>query len=508
MKKETVPVFITSWNRLDCLKQLINWLESKNLTNIIIIDNNSTYKPLIKYLESLPYQVHRLEENLGHLALWKSGLFEDIIKNDYFILTDPDILPVNDCPDDFLEQFFNILETFPKITKVGFSLKIDDIPDYYPLKESVLKHESQSWLEKFSYNDTVLYKVPIDTTFALYKPNICPEENKWWNSIRTEAPYIARHLTWYIDPDNLSEEDLFYKSVAQSDISNWALNQNSEEIEQKLKIDENYEMFKRPKNTYSVDYTKIIDNILKDEASPLNRITEIVQANSKILDVGAGNGLLAQVLSKKFNDIVIDGIEPDEYAAKLAKKYYRKFYTGYIQDFLDSIAGENYDYIVFADVLEHMEDPLNFLKNLLEVISERTEIIVSLPNVAYGAVRLALLNGNFDYVNSGILEKTHLRFFTLKTVKELFSKTGLNIKKLYFLQRNYLKSEIIMYKLDFDIDVFKKIQEDKLSNVYQFFLVLSRHQEKTEEKFFGEKMSFEEFRGNRAKHFEWNLSNE
>lgn len=500
-----IPVFIISWNRLDCLKLLISWLESKNLKNIIIIDNNSTYQPLIHYLKELPYQVHFLKENLGHLALWKSNLFNEIIKKDYFILTDPDVVPVNDCPDDFLEQFFHILKADPKITKVGFSLKIDDIPDEYPLKESVIKHESQFWHDKYSMDEVIYYKAPIDTTFALYRPNIFPEQKNWWESVRTAFPYTARHLSWYIDSDNLTEEDVFYKDAASKTISNWTLNQNNEEIKQKLRIDENYEMFKRPDTNYNIDFSGVVKGILKDEASPLKIISDIVEDNAKILDVGAGNGLLAQVLSevKKVN---IDGIEPNKYAASIAKEHYRNFYCGYVQDYIDVIVKENYDYIVFADVLEHLDDPFNFMKDLVEKLPNNTKILVSLPNIAYGAVRIALLNGNFDYVNSGLLEKTHLRFFTLKTIKELFSKSKLNIDKIFYLQRSYLKTEIRMLKLDFGLNIFNHIQKDKLSNVYQFLLVLSKTSLKTEEKYLGRKISFKDFVQNRLKHYLWKFS--
>ena len=92
----------------------------------------------------------------------------------------------------------------------GFSLKLDDIPDYYKLKAKVIAWEEQFWKsenrvrrERISY-----YKSAIDTTFALYRPGIYPCESKWWNAVRTDIPYIARHLGWYVDVDAANDDEI------------------------------------------------------------------------------------------------------------------------------------------------------------------------------------------------------------------------------------------------------------------------------------------------------------
>jgi 2-polyprenyl-3-methyl-5-hydroxy-6-metoxy-1,4-benzoquinol methylase len=246
-------------------------------------------------------------------------------------------------------------------------------------------------------------------------------------------------------------------------------------------------MFKRPTKTYDVD-ENIIEAILLDEANPLNRICRLIPDGSKVLDIGAGNGLLARLLRKSHNSLIVDGIEPEPYAATIAQGYYRHFYTGYAQDFKNMIRGEDYDFIILADVIEHISDPLDFLKNLCTDLSPQTKIVLSIPNVAFGAVRVALLKGDFDYVDSGLLERTHLRFFTLKTVETLIANVNMNIEKLYFLQRNMFSSETSQTSVS--VCCLSDIVRDELAWTYQFLLVLTQGRVVTEKKIFGEKTRF------------------
>ena len=89
--------------------KLISSLESRGYRNIYIIDNNSTYPPLLEYYNELPYNIFRLKSNLGYLALWKSGIYKKF-KNQYYVYTDSDIIPQKDCPHDFLIYFYLLMD--------------------------------------------------------------------------------------------------------------------------------------------------------------------------------------------------------------------------------------------------------------------------------------------------------------------------------------------------------------------------------------------------------------
>lgn len=211
------PVIINNFNRLDCLKQLIAWLQRAGMTNIHIIDNNSTYPPLLSFYKTCPFTVYKLNRNVGFLALWKTPVFKRFSK-DYYIYTDPDIIPVEACPLDTVQYFFQILHEHPEYDKVGFGLKTDDIPDYYPLKHKVISWEKQFIEKPVSEH---LFDAPIDTTFALYRPGVMGGSEL--KAIRTGGAYMARHTSWYIDPLHLSDEDLFYVQSADRSAS-WTAN--------------------------------------------------------------------------------------------------------------------------------------------------------------------------------------------------------------------------------------------------------------------------------------------
>ncbi len=206
-----IPIIINNRNRLTYLLQLINFLENNNCLNIIIIDNNSTYPPLIEYYSKCPYQVVHLQQNIGYLALERSELWR-FIKKDYFVYTDPDVVPINECPNDFMRKFFNILQDHRFFTKIGFSLKIDDLPECYSEKNKVVAWESQFYKNKL---DDKLYIGKVDTTFALHRPWSKISYKGRYKHLRSEFPYQARHLPWYEDSLNPTEENNFYKSHAE-----------------------------------------------------------------------------------------------------------------------------------------------------------------------------------------------------------------------------------------------------------------------------------------------------
>lgn len=204
-----IPIIINNFNRLESMNELIKSLEKRGYTNIYIIDNLSTYPPLLEYYETCHYHVFRLKKNIGMNALWISGIFKQF-KNDYFVYTDSDIVPIEECPDDFLLFFLQKLKKYKLAQKIGFSLKTDDLPDFYALKDEVIKCEEQ--FSKYK-REELLYWAPIDTTFALYRPRAKRKHGNYnIEMYRTGYPYMARHLPWYIDSKNPDQENRYYIS--------------------------------------------------------------------------------------------------------------------------------------------------------------------------------------------------------------------------------------------------------------------------------------------------------
>ena len=204
---KSVPIVINNFNRYDKLLTLIGGLESRGYSNIWIIDNDSSYPPLLEWYKTCPYKVLLLHENIGHLALYKTGLFK-LFRSSYFAYTDSDLEICEECPDDFMEKFIKLLKSDPRVVKVGFSLRIDDLPDYYANKKEVIEWESQFWKKEVRKG---VYNAPVDTTFSVHKPwypgGWCRFKDRHY---RVGPPYVMRHLPWYLDPEDLSDEDKYY----------------------------------------------------------------------------------------------------------------------------------------------------------------------------------------------------------------------------------------------------------------------------------------------------------
>ena len=125
-----IPIIINNFNRLTTLRLLTETLTACGYTNIYILDNASTYPPLLEYYKTCPFTVFHLNQNLGFKALWESPLKKRFC-NDYYIYTDSDVIPSDYCPKDFIDYFFKELKKHPFARKIGFSLRIDNIPDSY-----------------------------------------------------------------------------------------------------------------------------------------------------------------------------------------------------------------------------------------------------------------------------------------------------------------------------------------------------------------------------------------
>jgi hypothetical protein len=211
-----IPIIINNRNRFTYLMQLIQWLEKAGYTNIFIIDNDSTYPPLLEYYSKTPYPVFQLKENVGHLSLWKTGIIKQF-ESDYYIYTDPDVLPVEECPLDAIEVLMKKLVQYSEVEKIGFGLKIDDLPDHYDQKQTVIDWENRFWKKQV---ETGLYDAEVDTTFALYRPYT--NGYRWvQKAYRTGGIYIARHLPWYENSLNPTEEDKYYKDHVRKGASHW-----------------------------------------------------------------------------------------------------------------------------------------------------------------------------------------------------------------------------------------------------------------------------------------------
>jgi hypothetical protein len=210
-----IPVIINVRDRLEPLKALVAWIESTGRCEIWMCDNDSTFPPMVEWLDASPHHVVRLGANLGHRAPWLSGLVTELGLDRHFVVTDPDVVPSEETPDDALDVFRGVLDSDPALDKVGFSLRLDDLPPHYAHRDDVVLWESQFWQRRHASGH---YVAEIDTTFAMYRPGEHHQNNR---AVRTAPPYTARHMPWYQDSANPTDEHRYYVEHADSLIINW-----------------------------------------------------------------------------------------------------------------------------------------------------------------------------------------------------------------------------------------------------------------------------------------------
>ena len=212
-----VPIIINNRNRYTYLLQLITWLEKNNYTNIIILDNDSTFPKLLEYYKTTKHKVVYLKANVGYMALWQTPFFNDI-KKGFYVYTDPDVIPNPDCPPNVVYKLYTVLSKYKQIEKAGVALKLNDLPDSYDKKNDVLKWEKIHWDKQVEKD---VYDAMVDTTFALYKP-LAFGNAEMCKAFRVGGEYEFLHLPWYIDSNNLTEEEKYYRDNVSKTSSYWS----------------------------------------------------------------------------------------------------------------------------------------------------------------------------------------------------------------------------------------------------------------------------------------------
>lgn len=170
----------------------------------------------------------------------------------------------------------------------------------------------------------------------------------------------------------------------------------------------------KPENYYAQSRPEMIEFIPKDAKI--------------ILDIGCGEGLFGEQLKKKLKAEVW-GIEINEKAGAIAQTKIDKVYIGDISQLIDKLPDKFFDCIVFNDILEHLIDPFNILLRIKNKLTSNGVVVSSIPNVRYFFILIDLLvKKQWRYEDAGILDKTHLRFFTFKSIVEMFNSLGYEIK--------------------------------------------------------------------------------
>lgn len=210
-------------------------------------------------------------------------------------------------------------------------------------------------------------------------------------------------------------------------------------------------------------------------SSTQQEILRIVGEHKVILEIGSSTGYM----TKSFldNNCIVDVVEENKEAVSKIPKGARKVFNKSIEDnkIYDSLG--NYDFIIMADVLEHLIDPEQVLKKLFKISSSVTKLIISLPNVACWAMRKQLFfTGDFEYMESGLLDKTHLHFYTVNTLPKILEQNGWRVIRIAGtitrLPLEGLISKIPIFRWFFKKILYERIVDKYKNLAYSHFLVV------------------------------------
>lgn len=155
------------------------------------------------------------------------------------------------------------------------------------------------------------------------------------------------------------------------------------------------------------------------------QLLDLVGGHKSVLDVGCATGYLAQAMVER--GCTVSGIEYDSELAEQARQYLDQLVVGDLNvlNLGAAFEGRTFDVIVLGDVLEQLVEPTEALARLTGLLAPGGSVVMSIPNVAHGSLRLALLQGSWDYRDLGLMDRTHLRFFTRATLLAMVRAAGL-----------------------------------------------------------------------------------
>ena len=214
-----------------------------------------------------------------------------------------------------------------------------------------------------------------------------------------------------------------------------------------------------------------IDVDLSHKNSSQTQIVLLTGRSKKVLDVGASTGYVAKALRER--GCTVTGLEIDPEAAKQASRYCDRMIVGDVEelDLEETFPADRFDVVIFGDVLEHLVDPEGVLLRTARILAPNGYVVASIPNVTHGSVRLSLMAGQFRYTDTGLLDRTHLRFFDRPGVEELFEDTGYAIREWRRVQMDIFQPpEFELLEDDFPPDLIEGIRKAPEAFTFQFVI--------------------------------------
>ncbi|MDB2158895.1 MULTISPECIES: class I SAM-dependent methyltransferase [Clostridium] len=200
--------------------------------------------------------------------------------------------------------------------------------------------------------------------------------------------------------------------------------------------------------------------------SPASIVLKQIKEKSRVLELGPSTGYITKYLTEELG-CKVTCIEIDEEAAEIAKQYCEKMIVGNLDQLnLEEILKEKYDYVLMMDVLEHLYSPKTILRQITKFLNHDGVIWISVPNISHISIVQQLIENKFTYGKWGLLDNTHIRFFTRNTIKNLFDELDYEIVSedniIKYPEQTEFKSN------NFEVDFLTDIVKEKNKDLYTY----------------------------------------
>lgn len=402
-------IIIITYNNLEYNKACIESIRSfteKGTYEIIVVDNNST-DGTVEWLKSqTDLKVIYNDYNAGFPKACNQGIEAACKENDILLLHNDTIVTKN-----WLENLRECLYSDDSVGAVSpvtnmcsynqaIATNFSSFDEMFEFARQYNTNGQKEYEQRIKLIDfcILIKREAVDKVGLLderFTPGYYEDDDYSYRIIEAGFKLLLCKSTFIFHFGNTSFND--------RQALNELLAANSKKFEEKWGFRSEYSSNMRP---------EVVNLINADKDSAIN-----------VLEIGCACGAMLLKIKNDYKNASLYGVELNKNAAKIAA-HIADVRGEDIEKASLSYDEEFFDYIIFADVLEHLYDPEKVLNNMKKYLKKGGYIIASIPNVMHFSIMAGLLNGDFTYQDSGILDRTHIRFFTLKEITKLFSRAG------------------------------------------------------------------------------------
>jgi O-antigen biosynthesis protein len=455
----SVAVIIASWNRSGDLRRALQSIFANKYPEleVIVVDNASTDDAADVAASFEGVKVIRNAENLGFAEANEIGLRQT--RADYIALVNNDAL----LAEDWIHKLVDFLDKHPNAAAAGgkqyfwnddnppldrtnkyygYTIIVDGTPN-----AQVNTSDDVREVATLSGAAVMIRRTAIDDVgppfldplfFAYYEETdfFSRAIRKGWRLYYTGEPACWHRVRASSDPER-------YLYFMERNRAIWAYrNFDDASLKRMLRqkigkaakqwLDEHRGDLEQQRRRYFsgkgiLEHVAEIESRANYYGYARPEVCALVPTSAKrVLDVGCAGGALGRALKSERPGIEVRGVEPVAEQAERARAWLDDVHAG------TEIPSEwpRPDCIIFADVLEHLVDPWTAVKNARSLLQPGGTLVVSVPNVLHHSVVSELVRGRFDYRDAGVLDRTHLRFFTEKTAREMIEQAGFHIERM------------------------------------------------------------------------------